>query len=192
MEQLMASTPRYVAFLRAINVGGHTVKMDRLRTLFEALGFLNVETFIASGNVIFQTDQQNVVMLEEQIEAHLQKQLGYEVATFIRSTDELVNVATYQPFPAAELADEGSFLYIAFLQAAPKVDAQKKLTTFRNEVDDFHVHDREIYWLCRKKLSESSFSGALLEKTIGLPATMRNRTTVKKLAAKYAVSEGKR
>jgi uncharacterized protein (DUF1697 family) len=45
--------PKYVAFLRAINVGGHTVKMDHLRRLFEALGFTNVETFIASSDVVF-------------------------------------------------------------------------------------------------------------------------------------------
>ena len=46
--------PRYITFLRAINVGGHTVKMDRLREIFESLGFANVETFIASGNVVFE------------------------------------------------------------------------------------------------------------------------------------------
>ena len=46
---------RYIAFLRAINVGGHTVKMAELKRLFEALGFTNVETFIASGNVIFDS-----------------------------------------------------------------------------------------------------------------------------------------
>ena len=59
--------------------------------------------------------------------------------------------------------------------------------TFQTAADDFHVHEREVYWLCRKKLSESTFSGALLEKTLGMPATIRNATTVKKLAAKTAV-----
>jgi uncharacterized protein (DUF1697 family) len=52
-------------------------------------------------------------------------------------------------------------------------------------VDDFHVHKREIYWMCRIRMSDSTFSGGLLEKTVGLPATMRNTGTVKKLAAKY-------
>ena len=55
----------------------------------------------------------------------------------------------------------------------------------RTPADDFHVHEREIYWLCRTRISESAFSGGLLEKTIGLPATMRNISTVSKLAAKY-------
>jgi uncharacterized protein (DUF1697 family) len=179
---------RFIAFLRAINVGGHTVKMDYLRQLFESLEFSNVETFIASGNVIFESHAQKVQTLEKQIERHLQQLLGYEVATFIRSAPELATIANYRPFAPAELEAAGNFLYIAFLPAPPSSEAQQKLMAFQTEVDDFHSHGREIYWLCRKKLSESKFSGALLEKTIGMPATVRNSTTVKKLAAKYAVS----
>jgi hypothetical protein len=61
--------------------------------------------------------------------------------------------------------------------------------TFRSEVDDFHVHGREVYWLCRTKMSESAFSGALLEKAMGMTATIRNATTAEKLVAKYRASE---
>ena len=63
--------PRYIAFLRAINVGGHNVKMTQLRTLFEELECSNVETFIASGNVIFNSPSTNVQQIERQIERHL-------------------------------------------------------------------------------------------------------------------------
>ncbi len=80
---------------------------------------------------------------------------------------------------------EGSSLYIAFLPTLPGDDRQQKLMGYRSPVDDFHIHGREVYWLCRKKMSESAFSGALLEKTLGMPATIRNSTTVKKLASKY-------
>ncbi len=174
---------RSIAFLRAINVGGHTVKMDHLRTLFEELGFANVATFIASGNVIFDSAPADARTLAMQIERHLKQSLGYAVATFIRSPGELAAVATYQPFPGVDL--EGASLYIAFLQAPPSDEAQHKLLAFRTAIDDFHVHGREVYWLCHTKISESKFSGALLEKTLGMPATMRNATTVRKLAAKY-------
>jgi uncharacterized protein (DUF1697 family) len=177
---------RYIAFLRAINVGGHTVKMDRLRALFEALELANVETFIASGNVIFDSPAADIQALERRIERHLHESLGYAVATFIRSAPELAAIAGYQPFPAAELADPGNWLYVAFLPARPAAEAEQKLMAFRTPIDDFHIHKREVYWLCRKKISESSFSGALLEKAIGMPATVRNVTTVRKLAAKYA------
>jgi uncharacterized protein (DUF1697 family) len=181
-------TTRFIALLRAINVGGHNVKMDRLRKLFESLGLSNVETFIASGNVIFDSLVESAETLEEKIERHLRESLGYEVATFIRSASELADIAYYQPFVTSELDKEGNSLYIAFLPAPPGDEAQQKLLTFRTEIDDFHVREREIYWLCRKKLSESAFSGALLEKTLGMPATMRNVNTIKRLAAKYPAS----
>ena len=73
---------KYVAFLRAINVGGHTVKMDHLRNLFESMGFANVETFIASGNVIFDSKTKSTAALEMEIENQLQAALGYEVRRF--------------------------------------------------------------------------------------------------------------
>ena len=73
----MSPAQRSIAFLRAINVGGHTVKMDRLRTLFEELGYANVATYIASGNVIFEMPRMSTQTLEAQIEHHLQQALGY-------------------------------------------------------------------------------------------------------------------
>ena len=184
-----ARAARLLAFLRAINVGGHNVRMDRLRELFEALGLSNVETFIASGNVIFDSPATNSQVLEKEIEDHLRESLGYEVATFIRSASELRDIASYRPFEASELDREGNSLYIAFLSSLPGGEAREKLSAFRTEIDDFHVHGREVYWLCRTKMSESTFSGALLEKTVGMPATMRNATTIKRLAAKYPATE---
>jgi uncharacterized protein (DUF1697 family) len=179
---------RYIALLRAINVGSHKVKMDRLRKLFESLGLSNVETFIASGNVIFDSPAEDGRTLEKQIEDCLRKSLGFEVATFVRSASELEAIAGYRPFMPPEFSAEGNWLYIAFLSDLPSGEAQQRLMAFRSEVDDFRVHGREVYWLCRKRMSESAFSGTLLEKTIGSPATMRNATTVKKLAAKYPAS----
>src|SRR5437899_1702435 len=124
---------RFIAFLRAINVAGHTVKMDGLRKLFESLGFENPETFIASGNVIFESADEDVRTLEKSIERHLRTALGYEVATFIRSAPELADIAKFQPFPAVELDREGSSLYIAFLQTPPGDQAQRELVTFRTD-----------------------------------------------------------
>ena len=77
--------PRLVAFLRAINVGGHTVTMDDLRRLFVKMDFDGVETFIASGNVVFESRPKGGAALEKKIEAALHKALGYEVKSFLRS-----------------------------------------------------------------------------------------------------------
>jgi uncharacterized protein (DUF1697 family) len=175
---------KHIAFLRAINVGGHTVKMDVLRQLFESLGFAAVETFIASGNVIFETKAGNSKALEEKIEACLKESLGYEVATFIRADAELAEVAAYKPFPQSQL-DTAAALNVGFL-ADPLDDAgKKKLMSLKTDIDDFHVHKREIYWLCKKKQSESKVSNIVIEKALGVKTTLRGVNTIKKLAEKY-------
>jgi uncharacterized protein (DUF1697 family) len=177
--------PRYIAFLRAINVGGHTVKMDDLRRYFEELGFANVETFIASGNVIFESTAKNTRSLERKIEEHLCADLGYEVATFIRTDAELSAIAQYQPFSPSALKTAQA-LNVAFLAGPLDAASQKKLMALRTDIDDFHIHGREVYWLCKKKQSESTFSNAALEKTIGQSSTIRGMNTIQKMAAKYA------
>ncbi len=178
--------PKYVAFLRAVNVGGHIVKMDHLRRLFVALGFSNVETFIASGNVIFDSTSKSTKTLERKIESLLGETFGYRVATFIRSTSELANIAEYKPFDASELNGDGNTLYIAFTADEPSTESKRKLLAFMTEVDAFQVYGREVYWLSRKKISESKFSGAQLERTLGMQATVRNANTVKRIAFKYS------
>ena len=181
----VSTVPRYIAFLRAINVGGHTVKMDHLRRLFESLGFSRVETFIASGNVVFETTSKNAQVLERKIEHRLREALGYEVATFIRTDAELASIANYTPFQQSEL-DAAVALNIAFLAASLDGMTKQKLMALRTDIDDFHVHDREIYWLCRKKQSKSNISNAVMEKTLGRKTTLRGTNTVKKMAAKYS------
>ena len=178
--------PKYVAFLRAINVGGHTVKMDYLRNLFEGIGLANVETFIASGNVIFDSKTRNTRTLEQKIEKYLREILGYEVRTFVRATSELAVVANHKPFGETELSAAGNSLYVGFLADQPNNEAKKKLLSLSSATDEFAVHGREVFWLCRTSFSESTVSGALLEKTLGMPATFRNVNTVRRIAAKYS------
>jgi uncharacterized protein (DUF1697 family) len=175
-----------VAFLRAINVGGHTVKMDHLRSLLESLSLANVETFIASGNVIFDSRTTNAKLLERKIGKHLKEMLGYEVATFIRTIEEVAAVAAYRPFQEGELTAEGNILYVGFVRVEPDQQAKLKLLSLSDEVNDFHVRGREVYWLRRTKAGESEYAGALFEKKLGQPATFRNVTTVRKIAAKYS------
>lgn len=177
--------PKYVAFLRAINVGGHTVKMDHLRGLLTAIGLESVETFIASGNVIFDASSRSGKALERKIEGCLRAALGYEVATFVRSTAELAALANYQPFPESDLNAAGQTLYIGFMAGAPDDSAEQKLARLNSKVDEFHLFGREVYWMCRARFSESEVSGAQLAKALGRPLTLRNSTTVRKIAAKY-------
>ncbi|GAB4425053.1 MAG: DUF1697 domain-containing protein [Anaerolineae bacterium] len=178
--------PKYVALLRAINVGGHNVKMAHLRRLFGEMGFVDVETYIASGNVIFAAPEGDAGALERRIEESLEAALGYPVATFLRTPPELAAIAAYDPFESTELAAHGHSLYVSFVAQPPTGEGIEQLLAHTSAVDEFHVAGREVYWLCRVKSSESNFSGARLEKALGAAATMRNITTVRKLAAKYA------
>ncbi len=173
---------RYIAFLRAINVGGHTVTMADLRRHFEALGHQNVETFIASGNVLFESTRKPAA-LEREIEAGLAAALGYEVATFIRTPAEVAAIAAYQPFGAAPI-DKGHSLYASLLKSLPDEAAQGRVLALRSAVDDFHFHEREFYWLRRGDSSSTKFGGAQFERLIKAPATARNINTFARLTAK--------
>jgi uncharacterized protein (DUF1697 family) len=176
---------RYVAFMRALNVGGHTVKMDHLRSLFEALGFTGVESFIASGNIVFQSPPTDAAGLEERIEAHLKQALGYEVATFLRTPAEVAAAAAHKPFAAADPVPEGHTLQVVFLKTAPDAEVKEKVSALRTEYDDLHIHGRELYWWCRGRSSDTLIKPGRMEKALGMPGTSRNVTTVRKLAAKY-------
>ena len=176
---------RYIAFLRAINVGGRTVKMDELRALFAAMGFAGVETFIASGNVIFAADHSDAAVLQQRIEGELNQALGYAVATFLRTDAEVAAIARYEPFPAPVLAAAGA-LNVAFLADPLAADEEQLLMTLKTTIDDFHVHGREVYWLCQTKQSESTFSNTRFERTLRKQTTLRGINTVRKLAAQYA------
>jgi uncharacterized protein (DUF1697 family) len=176
---------RYVAFLRAINVGGHTVKMDRLKKLFEEIGLTKVETFIASGNVIFDS-RASAASLEKKIEAHLQKALGYAVDTFVRPIDALPGITSTHPFLSEEAKAHG--LYIAFLKSPPAAEGHARVNKLTCKEHRFHVNDRELYWLCYDREAVIKMSGATLEKALGGSATVRNVSTVRKLAKKLGLT----
>ena len=179
--------PKYLSFLRAINVGGHTVKMDFLKKIFESLAFENVETFIASGNVIFQTKSKSIDSIKKKIETELHKELGYEVSTFIRSTEELKKIIVYKPFKESELNNPKNTLYIGFLDSAPAIENQKKVFAMQDVGNEFHFTKKEFYWLCRTNFINSGFDGKKLEKAMGMNTTLRNSTTIKKLVLKFCI-----
>ena len=175
---------RYIAFLRAINVGGHTVKMDRLRDLFVELGFTGVETYIASGNVIFETRAKDPAKLEAKIEKALHAVLGFEVAAFLRTPAELEALTQHPAFPEAELAQAGAYC-VGMLKAPLTKEQQKTLKGLETEQDSFALNGKEIYWLCQVRQSESKFSNNLFERKVGVVSTFRGISTLQKMVKKY-------
>ncbi len=182
MPRLIA--PRLIAFLRAINVGGHTVTMAQLRQEFEALGVKDVETFIASGNVIFTARQKDSATLQKKIEARLRASLGYDVATFIRTDAEVAAIAKHQAFKASQVKGAGAFC-VGFINAPLDAAATRVLMAFKNDIDDFHTSGREVYWLCKVGQSDSKFSNANLEKALKIRCTLRGINTIMRLTDKY-------
>ena len=177
---------RYIAFLRAINVGhGRTLKMESLRHVFEVLGFSGVITFISSGNVIFETATKNKKRLERTIEKKLKSALGYEVATFVRTDKELVTIASYKPFPRSK-AESATELNILFLADPLDTKLKQKVQALKTETDEFHVHRREVYWLRRKKQGGSVFSTVPLDKVLDQQLTSRSAKTIRRLAVKLS------
>ena len=178
---------KHIAFLKAINVGGHTVKMDYLKKLFEKMGFENVETFIASGNVVFETKSKSVDAIKKKIGTELEKSLGYEVVTFIRTTKELKEIAEHKPFEESDLNNKKNHLYIGFLDNQPDKELQKNVLALSDEANEFHFNRTELYWLCRKNFSDSGITGKTLEKALGMETTIRNSTTIKKIVLKFCI-----
>lgn len=172
---------RYVAFLRAINVGGHTVRMEALRALFTSMGAENAQTFIASGNVIFDVRAGTPARLERKLERGLEGGLGFPVATFLRTLTELATVSGFEAFPQPEISAAAGF-YVGFLKSAPAKAAAEAVAASSTPSHRFRVHGRELYWLRVNR--DEEFTGPKTEKALG-PTTVRSITTVRKIVTKY-------
>lgn len=178
------ATTQFVAFLRAVNVGGRVVKMAELKRIFEGLGFLDVSTFIASGNVVFGAPANDHKSLESRIETALAHALGYPVATMVRRAGEVAAVAAAEPFQAA--VRRKASLYVGFLQSRPTPRAVAQTLSLQTEVDRLKLGGREIYWLAFNNMARATVSSAAIEKSLKVAVTFRNMNTVQRLAAKLA------
>jgi uncharacterized protein (DUF1697 family) len=175
---------RYIALLRAVNVGGRTVKMDRLRALFSELKLRNVETFIASGNVIFETTAA-AATLEARIEKHLEQALGFAVPTLIRSSVDFAAAATRTPFPAHPPLSEEGALYVGFLKAPPSADGLANVVALGGAGSRFALFGRELYWRAEDRRAVVEIPITKFERALGCATTFRNVTTVQKVAERY-------
>jgi uncharacterized protein (DUF1697 family) len=172
--------PRYVALLRAVNVGGRFVRMPALVAAFENLGFSDVATFLASGNVVFRARAAGAAARARRIEAALHDALGFEVAAFVRTESDIRAIPRREPFPAARLA-QAKALNVVFLEAELTAAQQAQLHALRSQIDEFAVVGTEIFWLCRRRQSESKISNAVLERKLGVRSTVRGYSTVQRL-----------
>ncbi len=134
----------YIALLRGINVGGHVVKMDRLRELFMELGYTSVRTYIQSGNIFFETAQTDREAMTQAIEQHLREALGYEVPVFLRTIAELEQVVASQAFQHLDVGPDMRLCVVFTADMKPNTLALP-LRSPKNDIEIVHTTDREAF-----------------------------------------------
>jgi len=181
---------RYVAFLRGMNLGNRRIKNEDLRRHFEAMGFEEVATFRASGNVIFSTPKRKAeAELATRVEKELDERLGYDVPVFLRSAAELAAVAAHEPFDAKAVAKSKGKLQVSFLKKKPTAAAKKKALALASDEDRLAIEGRELYWLPSAGISESELDLKAIDAALGA-GTLRTMGTVEQIAAKLDASPG--
>jgi uncharacterized protein (DUF1697 family) len=158
--------------------------MSQLKDLFEELGFDGVETFIASGNVIFTSKKTEPGRLESRIARHLEASLGYKVDNFVRTAQEVAAIARAKVFP--EEGNEGITIHVGFMHEPLAPAVARKFAALRTQEDEFRLKGREYYWLCRVRSSDSKVWSLPEMKALRLPtSSMRNMTSIRKLVVKH-------
>ena len=180
------STPdreRYVALLRAVNVGGKgLVKKDALRDAFARAGGSNVSTFIASGNVLFDAPSDRVECIVAGARRRLKPVLGAEPVVMVRSAAEMSALMRRGPFAGVD-APKILKRYILFLADVPSRRPRLPLTQAKEELDIVHLAARDCWVVSRRKPSGMyGFPGIFVEAALGVPSTARSWSTVCRLA----------
>jgi uncharacterized protein (DUF1697 family) len=174
----------YIALLRGINVGGkNIIKMAELRKTLEQLGLLRVQTYIQSGNVLFESDEDEE-SLRKQLENEIENVFHISLAVILRTVEELNFIAANCPYTAGEIAEAESMsdaesLYVAFLPKEPSKESLARLEVLQTENDQLRTKGREIYLLYRHSILKSKLANNLPK--LDVPATVRNWKTVSKL-----------
>jgi uncharacterized protein (DUF1697 family) len=173
---------KHAAFLRAVNLGPtRKISSADLRSLFEQLGFKDVETFRTSGNVVFESARKPGA---GQIETALAAVLGAEVPTFLRTENEIRTVAAQRPFPPKLVDASNGKLQVVLLSKKPPAKVRKEVLGLATDEDRLAFGDRELYWLPSGGIRDAALNFKAIEKLVG-PSTMRTKGTIDELTKKY-------
>ena len=172
---------RYVCLLRGINVSGkNKILMKELVVMFEQLGFRNVESYIQSGNVSFDSEIVNKSQLEEVISNGIREQFGYEVKSFVRTKAQIRELLDHCPYSISDLKGNEQ-LYFSLLDS-PRKDDDISLEIRAKTEDEFTIIDDTIYIICRNGYGNTLLSNTFFEKKLKTTATTRNLATMIKLS----------
>jgi uncharacterized protein (DUF1697 family) len=176
---------RYVAFLRGMNLGRRRIRNEELRVEFEQLGFAEVATFRASGNVIFgSADGEDERALAERVEEGLGEALGYEVPVFLRSFAEVAAIAAQEPFDAKLIEASDGKLQVSLLREKPSAKDRRAVLALATDADRLAIEGRELFWLPSGGLLESALDLKAIEALVGVE-TRRTKGTIDQIAARH-------
>ena len=170
---------RYVALLRGVNVGGkNKLLMADLRDIFTGAGCAAVQTYIQSGNVVFEAAQDLAERVPEIVTRAIRRRFGYETAVVVRSSEELRQVVASNPF---DTSGDPRFLHVAFLEDTPGAEAVSRLDPLRSPPDAFAVRGRNVHLHYPNGVARSKLTNEYLAAQLQTASTMRNWRTVLRL-----------
>ena len=171
----------YISLLRAINVGGQNrISMTDLKAVHESLEMARVETYVQSGNVVFQGAAAHGAALESLIETRIHDWLGLEVPVLVRTPQELQQLVDRHPFTPEQLADP-TRVAVIFLRAAPDGQLLTRLAAPDVSGDRFYPAGRAIYLFCPNGFGRTRLTNTFFETKLKVTATSRNWKTVNAL-----------
>ena len=171
----------YIAFLRGINVSGHKIiKMAELAKMFEDMKFKKVKTYIASGNVVFSSNEKDSAKLEVKIEKEIKKTFGFDVVVFVRTKEELQKIVKLNPFSKIKI--EKPKFYVLFTKGKEFAKIKVPFTSEKYNVEIIAVLENNFFCVARPDVVGSGGGANLfIEKEYKIPATTRNWNTVVKI-----------
>jgi uncharacterized protein (DUF1697 family) len=171
----------YISILRGINVSGrNTIKMDALRKLLTDQGFSSIQTYIQSGNIIYQYKKTDAKKLNALINTNIKKHFEFDIPVITLTAEELKKIVKLNPF-VKDKAKEISFLHITFLEAKPIAENIAALKDVKFLPDQFQLIDNAVYLYCPKGYGETKLSNKFFENKLKLTATTRNWKTTNEL-----------
>ncbi len=178
-----AAMQTYIALLRGINVGGHKkVAMVDLRDLLLDLGFLDVQSLLQSGNLVFRSGVRSAPQLERLLETEASKRLDLDAAFFVRSPMEWDGLVARNPFRDEARRDPSHFVLVLFKEAPPPAKVKDLLAAITGP-EIVRVRGRQAYIVYPQDMGHSRLTNALIENKLATRATARNWNTVLKLQA---------
>ena len=172
------SMTTFISMLRGINVGGQKqVRMADLKNMYESLEFGNVQTYVQSGNVVFDSQEMDVSILRQTIEAQIEAVFGFSLPVLIRTGGDFRRVIESHPFAG----EEAVRVLVTFLYDRPRKSKLEDLSHYEDKVDQFAIGEQEIFLFCPGGYGKTKLSNTFFEKRLGVVATTRNWNSVNAL-----------